>query len=532
MPCLPALDVHALDASCLRLHRFSRRKTRSLLAMLAMVLPVAANAAVTNYIWDGGATGLPRWGRAGNWNATNTAPPANQIGGLTNTDITFAGTVRTTPLMENAYFIRTLVFATNASSFNLLSLTGQPLTIGSGGIVNYSANAQSIGSSLSLSNAQTWNALAGDLNIRGQVNLGANALTLDGARNTAISNTIRGTGSLLKQGAGNLILAGTAANTFSGGVTLSGGTITVAKSNALGSGPLVLNSGTLNLGAYNLSASSVSLLGGTVTSTSGALNASAYLLQSGTVSARLGGSAVLTKSTPGVVTLTSSNLYTGGTLITGGRLTVNNLTGSGTGSGNVRIGSGGTLTGTGAISGIVTNGPGGTLSAGDIIGQMNLGGGVWLGGATNRWEINDAAATAGVGWDLLNFTGGLTISATSSDKAFIDVVSFTLGNVAGQVANFDPSQSYLWKILQTGSGITFAPGEDELTVFGLLTGSFANAVDGGTFGISRSNGGRDLNLTFTPSSVPEPSHVAFATLCVCGFIYGRRFKQNWGPSGR
>jgi autotransporter-associated beta strand protein len=531
MPCLPTVDGRARDESCLRLHRFSRGKTRALVALLAAVLPLAAPAAT--FVWDGNGPfggGNSRWSRGNNW-AGNVAPPANRVSGLTNTDLTFAGALKTTPLMDRSYFIRSLTFNTNAGSFNLISANGQDLTVGGGGIVNYSANAQRIGSDLVLSNFQSWRAVAGNLNFGGTVNLGASALTIDGGFNTSFSNTLFGTGSLIKQGAGNLILAGTTANSFSGGVTLSGGTLTVAKSGALGSGPLTINSGTLNLGNYNLSTTTFALRGGNLVG-SGALNATAYQFQSGTVNARLAGAGRLTKTTPGVVTVTASNSYTGGTLVSGGRLTVNNLAGSGTGSGNVTIANGGTLTGWGNISGIVTNGPGGTLSPGDIVGQLTIGSGVWEGGSINRFEIKDAAGTAGVGWDFLNVTGGLTVTATSGNKAFIDLVSLTLGDVAGDAANFDATQTYQWRLLQTGSGITFAPGENEQTVFELLTGGFSNPVNGGTFSFALANGGRDLSLTFTPALVPEPSVFAFLALSVCCFIYARRWRETWGQQPR
>lgn len=528
MPCLPTVEVRALNESHLRLHRFSRRKTRSLLALLAAVVPLASHAAVTNYVWDGGGRGLPRWSRTSNWAATNTAPPANNVRGLTNTDITFAGSVRTAPLMENSYFIRSLIFATNAASFTLSSLGSQSLTIGSGGLLNYSPNAQTINSSLILSNSQTWNALAGRLVVNGNVNLGTSTLNLIGGNDTSFGGAVSGSGALFKQGAGNLILGGTTANTFSGGVTLAGGTITLAKANALGTGPVAITGGTLNLSNYNLGAGTVTLQGGNIVSASGALTASSYQFQSGTVSASLGGGGLLTKSGGGTVTLTGANLYTGGTLITGGRLTINNLTGSGTGSGAVTIANGGDLTGRGSISGSVFNTAGGSLSPGDPVGQLNIGSGVLAGGSTLRWEIKDAASAAGAGWDILNVAGGLNVTATSANQAFINVVSFTLGDTPGLVSNFDPSQSYLWTILRTGSGITFAPGETELTVFQLMTSGFSNPLNGGTFALALANGGRDLNVSFTPgpTTVPEPSRMAFVTLAACCFIYGRRWSQG------
>ena len=139
-----------------------------------------------------------------NWAATNTAPLANYLGGLANTDITFAGSLKTSPQMNNTYFIRTLNFASSASAFSLSSSAGQILRIGSGGINNFSTHRQSIFSTLSISNSQSWNAASGDLFIRGLVNLGGtNILTITGAFDTSISNVIQGTGSLVKQGLGD-----------------------------------------------------------------------------------------------------------------------------------------------------------------------------------------------------------------------------------------------------------------------------------------------------------------------------------------
>ena len=536
---LPAVEVPALDASCLEVHQFTRRKTSSLLAMLAFVLPATvASAAVTNYVWDGNAplaTGSSRWSRTSNWAATNTAPPANYLGGLTNTDITFAGSLKMSPLMNNAYFIRTLNFASGAAVFSLSSAAGEILSIGAGGINNLSTNRQSIFSSLSVSNSQAWNAAAGNLAMLGVVNLGgANALTITGSFNTGISNVIQSTGSLIKQGAGTLTLAGASANLFSGGVTVQSGTLIAAKTNALGSGPLTLSGGTLDIGAFNQNVSSFSLLGGTLSATSGSLSSSsAFQIQAGNITSRLGGSGGLVKTTAGVATLTSPNTYTGGTWITGGTLLVNNATGSGTGTGNVSVSSGGLLAGTGSISGIVTNGLGGTISAGNQIGVLNLGSSIWLGGSTNRWDISNATGAAGTGWDLLNLSGSLTINATTNNKAYIDITSFTLGGLPGLASNFNPTNSYLWTILTASGGINFAPGGSEATVLELLAGNFTNPRSGGRFGIFVSTDGRNLNLTFTPFvPVPEPSAAAIAMLTICGVIYGRRLKRNWGPSGQ
>ena len=499
-----------------------RRKIFMLLSLLVVGLPMVASAALTNYFWNGSAPGNAKWSRSQNWNATNTAPPANSIGGLTNTAITFEGVLKLAPVMDNSSFIHSLIFGSTAGAFTLSSQGSEVLTLGAGGIANFSPNRQTVTSSLNLSNAQTWNAIAGGLAILGAVYLGANALTVAGAWDVAISNVIQGSGAMFKQGAGTLTFAGNGANTYSGGTSLDGGTITVAKTNALGTGPLTINAGSLNIGGFNQTVGTVSLSGGTISGTSGLLKGSAYQVQSGTVSAQLGGTGALTKSGNGVVTLSASNSFSGGTVINGGTLAVNNLVGSGTGSGNVSINNGAMLVGSGRISGAVTNRSGGVISAGAGVGSLATGAEFWLGGSTNRLEIRDAVAAAGVGWDVLNITGALNVSATASNKVFIDVVGLTPAGLPGAVGNFDPTQNYVWTIVQTSDGIFYPPGESELTVYELVTGQFVNAAAGGSFSVGTANNGKNLTLSYV---VPEPERWMFLVIGICGYLYGRKWSR-------
>jgi autotransporter-associated beta strand protein len=71
------------------------------------------------------------------------------------------------------------------------------------------------------------------------------------------------------------------------------------------------------------------------------------------------------KTGQGNLTLNGASSYTGLTIIEDGTLTLNNTSGSGTGTGNVIVQSGGTLSGTGVISGKVTVESNGVISPGD-----------------------------------------------------------------------------------------------------------------------------------------------------------------------
>ncbi len=529
MPCLFAVKIRVLDSAVHRFGRFLRMPAMPLAVLLAVVCPIVAPAAVTNYIWDGNAPtggGGPRWNLLANWHATNTVPLAANSRGLTDSDITFQGVLKTNPTLENTYYIRTLTFDPTAGAFTLSSVGPQTLHLGVGGIVNQSASTQTIMAGITLGSSQTWNAGAGNLAIGGNLRLGAYALTVAGDRDTLLTNVIQG-GQIIKTGGGNLVLAGASANVYTGGTTLDNGTITLAKVNALGNGSLTINGGTLNLGSANQAVGLFSMNGGSVVGSGGILSASSYQLNSGTVNVRLGGAGALTKSTPGTTTITAANLYSGGTVINGGTLSVNNSTGSGTGSGNVSINSGGTLAGNGFISGLVSSGPGGVIAPGNSVGQLNTGSEIWSGGSTFELEISDATGTPGTGWDLLNITGTLSILASDTDPAFIDIATLMSGGLPGQAANFDPTQTYLWTIVQTTGGITFVPGQDVSTAFALLTGGFANPVSGGGFDLVTGNGGLNLNLVYTPGAVPEPQVAAFIALAACGLIYGRRIKRLW-----
>ncbi|EBV7101107.1 AIDA autotransporter-like protein ShdA, partial [Salmonella enterica subsp. enterica serovar Havana] len=168
--------------------------------------------------------------------------------------------------------------------------------------------------------------------------------------------------SLIKQGAGTLIL--NAENTYTGGTTISGGTLVATNVDALGSGDvtddatLELNTGgtfdnaisgsgqvvksgddVLTLSGANsysggtlisdgtLVASNVEALGsGDVTD-----NATLELNTGGTFDNAISGSGKVEKSGDDALTLSGANTYTGGTLISDGTLVASNVEALGTG---------------------------------------------------------------------------------------------------------------------------------------------------------------------------------------------------------
>jgi autotransporter-associated beta strand protein len=143
-----------------------------------------------------------------------------------------------------------------------------------------------------------------------------------------------GAGGVAKSGAGTLVLS--AANTYTGGTTVTGGLVNFATSNNLGSGNITLNGGGLQWATGSTTDISSRLnalgVGGGTFDTNG---------NNVTLASTISGGA-LSKQGTGTLTLTNTNTYTGGTAINGGTLKVSADNNLGNASGGVTL-SGGTL---------------------------------------------------------------------------------------------------------------------------------------------------------------------------------------------
>jgi len=172
----------------------------------------------TTETWNGLGSG--NWSDNADWVST-FAP------GLTGDTLVFAGTTGLTSTMNSSYSITGLTFASGAGSFNIGS-TGGTLMVTASGVVNNSANPQTLNVPVVLTNAaQTIAAAAGNLTLGQGVSNSGNLLTVaDGGFNTTVAGPITGGGGLTKTGAGTLTLAGT--NTYAGSTLVSGGAVVVS----------------------------------------------------------------------------------------------------------------------------------------------------------------------------------------------------------------------------------------------------------------------------------------------------------------
>ncbi|MJY56840.1 fibronectin-binding autotransporter adhesin ShdA [Salmonella enterica subsp. enterica] len=177
-----------------------------------------------------------------------------------------------------------------------------------------------------------------------------------------LENTLSGSGSLVKTGTGELTLSGD--NDYSGGTTISGGTLTADHADSLGTGA-VANSGVLQVGE-------------------------------GELENTLSGSGSLVKTGTGELTLSGNNTYSGGTTITGGTLTADHADSLGTGTiannGVLQVGEGeleNTLSGSGSL---VKTGTGELTLSGD----NDYSGGTTITGGTLTADHADSLGTGAI----------------------------------------------------------------------------------------------------------------------------------------
>ncbi|MEM6602126.1 MAG: PEP-CTERM sorting domain-containing protein, partial [Verrucomicrobiota bacterium] len=168
------------------------------------------------------------------------------------------------------------------------------------------------------------------------------------------------------------------------------------------------------------------------------------------------------------------------------------------GSGSLVL-NGGTLQGSGLVSKALTVDTGDVLSPGNSPGRLNFGSSqTWADGGTYLWEINDVDAGTGTGWDVVDITGSLDVTATIADPFVIEITSLSLLNAPDVVHDFDDLSSYTWTLLETTAGITGFNTDSFL----LDTSGFVSVFTG-TFAIDQL--GDDLVINYT--AVPEPGTV-------------------------
>ncbi|WP_071844036.1 fibronectin-binding autotransporter adhesin ShdA [Salmonella enterica] len=413
---------------------------------------------------------------------------------------------------------------------NTLSGSGSLVKTGTGELTlsgdnTYSGGTTITGGTLTADHADSLG--SGDIDNSGVLKVGEGDL----------ENTLSGSGSLVKTGTGELTLSG--GNDYSGGTTIIGGTLTADHADSLGTGA-VANSGVLQVGEGELEntlsgsgslvktgtgeltlsgdnsySGGTTIIGGTLTAdhadllgTGAVANSGVLQVGEGELENTLSGSGSLVKTGTGELTLSGDNSYSGGTTIIGGTLTADHADSLGTGavanSGVLQVGEGeleNTLSGSGSL---VKTGTGELTLSGDnsysgdttiadgtlIAANVNaLGSGNIDNSGTLMLDANGAFELA----NITTHTGATTALATGStldagqltqedgstlsidlgaatDDAVITADSVTLGgtlNVTGigSVTDSWTPEAYTYTLIDSDSAIT--SDFDDLTIAGM-----------------------------------------------------------------
>ena len=306
------------------------------------------------------------------------------------------------------------------------------------------------GATLELGGSETLSELSG----LGSVDLGSHSLTLDHTNNYRFEGDISGTGVLTKSGTGTLTLGGV--NTYSGGTTISAGTLSIGIADNIGTGVLTLNSGILQTtGMTDIDLGSRGVMLG---SGGGTFNVATS--QTLSLGGAIGGTGVLTKSGTGTLTLGGVNTYSGGTTISAGRLL---LSGDLSTSGVLSIDNGATLELGGSE----------TLSELSGLGSVDLGSHSLTLDHTNNYRFE--GDISGTGVLTKSGTGTLTLGGVNTYSGGTTISAGTLSiGIADNIGT---------GVLTLNSGILQTTGMTDIDLGsrGVMLGS-----GGGTFNVATS----------------------------------------------
>ncbi|PZP55579.1 MAG: hypothetical protein DI586_06375 [Micavibrio aeruginosavorus] len=441
-------------------------------------------------------------------------------------------------------------------------------TVATGGNLRISsdANLGDINSSLTLDTARL--VLISSLTSARNIILGTGggSISANGS-NSTITGIISGTGALTKISTGMLTLSG--ANTYSGGTTVSGGTLSISANNNLGTGALTLNGGTLRSGAaytnthaislgasngtidtngFNTTASGVisgagsltksgtgtlilsgtntysggtSVTGGVLEGNTGSIKGSAAISSGSnltfnqtsddTYSGVISGAGSLTKAGFGVLVLSGTNTYSGGTTISAGALVADSTTLPGNVTNNSVLAFSqastgtysGIISGTGSVikagSGTLTLSGNNTYSGGTIISTGTLVGTttslqgdisndsvVAFNQTTNGTYAGDISGTGGF---IKAGSGNVTLTGTNTYSGGTMVSAGTLtgttDNLQGDIDNnaavvFNQSIDDIYSGAMSGLGTLTKTGAGNLTLSGMNTYSGGTTISAGT----------------------------------------------------
>jgi fibronectin-binding autotransporter adhesin len=304
---------------------------------------------------------------------------------------------------------------------------------------------------------------------------GASITTLAGVIFAAQGN-LTGTGSLAKNGDGTLVVSG--ANTFSGGTTINDGVIQIDSGSSLGTGPIVLNGGTLNTVASLGTGQQILISGASGIN----VNQGTEALVTGQLIAS-GDSSCFTKSGAGTLNMTGSATLPNGTCVADGTLRANGMLDS-----NVQVYTQGVLRGVGVINGPIT--VDGKLAPGNSPGTLVVNGTVTMNPGSSYQEDIDGRGTGnGAG----NYSR-LLVQGAGNQFIANGTLQPTLRGITGDATNtFVPQVGDTFRIVTADGGVSGRFSNLVQPTDGLLAGTRLQAF----YDIAGSN---SIDLRVTPAS--------------------------------
>jgi autotransporter-associated beta strand protein len=450
----------------------------------------AAGATITN------SGGTLNFGEA---STASNATIANNVGGVIGFFQTSTAATATITNSGNVQFSNSSTAATatiinsgNVRFSNTSTAGNAAITNGASGVTDFSLS----------SGANNDHKLsAGSINGAGLFNLGQNELTVGGNNlSTNVTGVIADGGAgggsgakLIKTGTGNMILSGN--NTYSGGTTISAGTLQIGDGGATGS---VLGNITNNAALIFNRSDAVSF---------------------GNV---IGGSGTLTKLGAGTLALTAANTYSGGTVLDAGTIRLGNNAALGTGGLVISLGSilqagsagltvNNAITVAGGGATIDTNGNTMTLAGvisgnganslnGVAINKIGTGTLVLAGNNTFAHDVNIDAGTVSVA-SAANLGNGrvrisnsstfaVTANATIANEFFIngatgvfDIAAGTTTRIQGAISDIIENPGFfLGGVTKTGAGIIELSGNNTYIGGTFVKAGILRAGSAGAFG--------------------------------------------------
>jgi len=562
------------------------KKTNLIAAVLIGALfSITPNAKAVQYVWTGGAAGSSgTWKTVGNWNVGSlgtttvaTVLPTSADNLLLTKGNANTATTGSPTLTAASWTLQDIAIDSTFATASRV-LDNSTSTSAASSITLVGGRASANGNILSSSSAYSFsirNGTTGALNLilgtSGNINVDNSSTLSSTAGRINLQSAVSETGgarSITKTGGGNLTLEGN--NTFSGGVTISSGSVGYASKTAFGTGTITMGQGTsigqmATIGATDDDRTLANRLvingnvgfgdsirnvfiGGNVDLGAATRNITLYnstyfkgVVGNGGLSTDAAGSTTRT------LYLSGDNTYAGGTTVSSGGLVVLNTTGSATGSGDVTVNAGGTVSGSGKIAGTVRGA--GLVTAGTTItsassamlqvGQLDATSGMSFAfEATSTSFLNSGAYNNDVIRATATAGSPFTQAMTSAN-----IISIYLN--AGSLASYQNGNA---GVFQTGffSGSDFSLGSGTFNLFvqaagglttfqGLTYQSWADYVattgsalnqsfSMGTSAATLANG--DSGFISTVTIVPEPSTGAMLMFGLVGLVGMRALKRK------